>query len=55
MSENDNESSREASIVKESKNREDGLIEESMTITMDNFRIKTKRTSTPKRLLTSFS
>ena len=43
------EGSREASIVRKEKEKSNGTIEESMTITYDSFKIQTKRTTTPKR------
>ena len=49
------EGSREASIVRKEKEKSNGTIEESMTITYDSFKIKTKRTTTPKRQLNSYS
>ena len=47
-------SSREASIVRTTR-KVDDCIEESMEITIDNYKIKTKRTTTPRRVLNSFS
>ena len=47
-------SSREASIVKTTR-KVDDKIEQSMEITIDNIRIQAKRTTTPKRLLNSYS
>ena len=46
--------SREASIVNRIR-KEDDFVEESMIITHDNFLIKTKRTTTPRRLVNSYS
>jgi hypothetical protein len=48
-------SSREASIVSSRRKITEDLVEESMTITVDSFQISAKRTTTPKRLLQSFS
>lgn len=46
-------SSREASIIRTTRNVEDGM-EESMEITIDDIKIQTKRTTTPKRILNNF-
>ena len=47
-------SSRETSIVRTTRHEED-KIEESMEITIDSIQIKTKHTTTPKRLLNGYS
>ena len=46
--------SREASIVRTTR-KVDDQIEESMEITIDNIVISAKRSTTPKRILNSYS
>jgi DNA-binding protein H-NS len=53
----ENISNRSESVVRDQMEEEDGsaIKEESMTVTFDSFKIKAKKTTTPRRLLNGYS